>query len=251
MWGLSDIKKDIQHFSHTTNKFISSLTGKKTNNILKFSSSLPIVGEQVNKWRSSRMKTRIISSWNIASSKIIQAETIFYIWLEAIQVKKRILRSEALKFVDELESLICFHENRLDMIDDLIDEAKELAVFLKKRCNHLAAMKSFHEECNLQKIQTETVTSEQNGDEDIIFRGYSTGAGTKLHSTDLLQFQSETISTIKQQSQNISNSPTENEINSKLNLSIEVRCCCCVCLFPHSHSHPSHSHSLSAHQSSQ
>ena len=120
------------------------LQGKK-NHIVRLSESLPLVGEQINKWRTNRFKSQIITSWNITISKIQQAEAIFYIWLEAIQIKKRIIRAEALEFIDELENLIYFHENRLDRIDDLIDECKDLAVFLKKRCNHLGAMKSFLE----------------------------------------------------------------------------------------------------------
>lgn len=143
-WGLGDIKKDIQQFNHLLNKCIGIFNGKKSH-FIRLSTSLPILGEHVNKWRTSRMKSQIITSWNIAISKILQAESIFYIWLEAIQIKKRVIRAEALKYIDELENLISFHENRLDLIDDLIDECKGLAVFLKKQCNHLGAMKLFIE----------------------------------------------------------------------------------------------------------
>jgi hypothetical protein len=137
-WGLGDLKKEIQQLSSIVAKCVQA-NGK--------GSTIPILGDQLQKWRAKKMKSQLIGSWNVTVSKILQGEYTFQIWLEAIQTKKRVIRVEALKRVEELEALIAFHEYRLDAIDDRIDECKVLAVSLKKQCNILSAMKLFLEVC--------------------------------------------------------------------------------------------------------
>jgi hypothetical protein len=136
-WGLGDLKKDIQQLSSIVGKCTQAMNGR--------SNAIPILGDQLQKWRAKRMKSQLIGSWNVTVSKILQGEYTFQIWLEAIQTKKRIIRVEALKRVEELEALVAFHEYRLDAIDDRMDECKVLAVSLKKQCNVLSAMKLFLE----------------------------------------------------------------------------------------------------------
>lgn len=140
-WGLGDLKKDLAHLYSIANKCVEGFPRRSTIS----TTAIPLLGDQLQKWKIKRIKSHLISSWNVTISKILQGEYTFHIWLEAIQTKKRIIRLEALRRVDELEALIAFHEYRLDEIDDRMDECKTLAVMLKKQCNILSAMKLFIE----------------------------------------------------------------------------------------------------------
>jgi hypothetical protein len=143
-WGLGDLKKEIKQFHELVVKCIEMFEGE-VGPVVRLSNSLPLLGDQVQKWRTSRLKAQVLALWKSTAKNITQAETTFHIWLESIQTKKRLVKTDALNHIDELETSIAFHEQRLDEIDDKMDECKALSVFLKKQCNIFAAMKLFHQ----------------------------------------------------------------------------------------------------------
>jgi hypothetical protein len=226
-WGLGDLKKDIHQFSAIVSKCIEAMSGRTINGI-------PLLGDQLQKWKTKRVKSQLIASWNVAVSKIGQGECTFQIWLEAIQTRKRIIRVEALKRVDELEALIAFHEYRLDAIDDRIDECKALAVSLKKQCNILSSMNLFLEDLRQsQGAAAETADADDN-EEEIVFKGYSSESGRAIRPSDVASAQAELahLSQSKFHTRRFSsdlNAPVDldEEILEKLTLSIEVRRAMC------------------------
>jgi hypothetical protein len=220
-WGLGDLKKDIHQFSAIVSKCIEAISGRNTTGI-------PLLGDQLQKWRTKRVKSQLIASWNVAVSKIVQGECTFQIWLEALQTKKRIIRVEALRRVDELEALIAFHEYRLDAIDDRMDECKAVAVSLKKQCNVFSAMKLFLDDVREPHgavVATES-TDADDGEEEIVFKGYSSESGRAIRPSDVASAKAELahLSQPNFRSRRYSKAPVslDEEILEKLTLSIEV-----------------------------
>lgn len=184
-WGLGELKKEIRQFSAIVGKCVEIFEGE-VGPVTRLSNSLPLFGDQMHKWRASRLKAQVISIWKATSTNLTKAETTFHIWLEAIQTKKRLMRADGLMLVDELDISIAFHEQRLDAIDDKMDECKALAVVLKKQCHIFAAMKLFLEDQNHQRSQTQNQTLIHETEEDEVFTGYSCDSGRAIRPSDVV-----------------------------------------------------------------
>ena len=143
IWGILEFKNDMSTFQNLTSK-LSTISKPSSSGVPLPQTS--VVG-QIHKWRSKRIKSQLIPKWQTLLPKLIYIEESIRIWLEAVVLRKFSVRFEALGLLDELEASILLHEYRLDEIDSFLDECKDLAVVLKKKCNALSSMLQFSEVC--------------------------------------------------------------------------------------------------------
>jgi hypothetical protein len=141
IWGILEFKNDMNSFQNLTSK-LSTMNKPSSSGVPLPQTS--VVG-QIHKWRSNRIKSQLIPKWQTLLPKLIYIEESIRLWLEAVVLRKFSVRFEALGLLNELEASILLHEYRLDEIDHFLDECKDLAVVLKKKCNALSSMLQFSE----------------------------------------------------------------------------------------------------------